>query len=187
MKRSEKLLLSVFAILFLAIVGGGLLTIGVKNYQGVQAENDRLKDRLSGMAAAIAQSADWQRKSDWVDQHMPKFASHEEASSRLFQVVQMEAEKVGVKIATREMLPRPTIQEGDELGYFDKASVKLSFTDVSEQDLFKWMHMLQKPTSFIGFTRMLITPNAQGKTINCEVDVTQFYHESMTQKVSSTH
>ena len=114
MKRSEKLLLSVFAILFLAIVGGGLLTIGVKNYQGVQAENDRLKDRLSGMAAAIAQSADWQRKSDWVDQHMPKFASHEEASSRLFQVVQMEAEKVGVKIATREMLPRPTIQEGDE-------------------------------------------------------------------------
>ncbi|MFZ4595822.1 MAG: hypothetical protein ACOYOF_16300 [Verrucomicrobiaceae bacterium] len=78
MKRSEKLLLSVFAILFLAIVGGGLLTIGVQNYQGMQAENDRLKDRLSGMAATIAQSADWQRKSDWVDQPMPKFASHED-------------------------------------------------------------------------------------------------------------
>ncbi|MFZ4595823.1 MAG: hypothetical protein ACOYOF_16305 [Verrucomicrobiaceae bacterium] len=109
------------------------------------------------------------------------------ASSRLFQIDQMGAEKVDVKIATREMLPRPTIQEGDELGYFDKASVKLSFTDVSEQDIFKWMHMLQKPTSFIGFTRMLITPNALGKTIKCEVDVFQFYHESITQNVSSTH
>jgi len=187
MKRSEKLLLSVFAVLFIAIVGGGLLTIGVKNYQAVQAENERLKDRLTGMATAIAQSVDWQKKSDWVDQNMPKFASHEEASSRLFQQVQAEAEKAGVKISAREMLPRPTVQEGDEMGYFDRASVKLSFTEAREEDLFKWMHAMQNPKSFIGITRMLITPSPQGKTVNCEVDVTQFYLESMTNKVSSTH
>jgi len=93
----------------------------------------------------------------------PSFASHEEASSRLFQQVQAEAEKAGVKISTREMLPRPTVQEGDEMGYFDRASVKLSFAEVREEDLFEWMHALQNPKSFIGFTRMLITPSPQAK------------------------
>jgi hypothetical protein len=62
--------------------------------------------------------------------------------------------------------------------------VKLTFTDASEEQLFKWMHSLYAMKHFIGITRMAMTPSPQGKSVNCDVDITQFYQQTTPQKLS---
>jgi hypothetical protein len=184
MKRSEKILLGAFALLFLVIIGGGIASYGVNNYRQVTAETAALKTRLQQMSTTIAQGSDWQKRSDYVDARVPKFGSHEQASSKLFKTVQDEATTAGLKISTREMIPQRIAPEGESLGYFDKASVKLTFNDAKEEDLFKWMWNIYKMKSFIGITRMALTPNGQGKSVNCEVELTQFYREAAQPKLS---
>lgn len=186
MKRSEKILLAAFAALFLVIIGGSFGKHAFTTYRKVTDETARLKSTMSNMATTIAQGSDWQKRSDWLEAHVPKFASHEEASTVLFDVLQKEASTTGLKIATREMIAPRIPQDGESLGYFDKASVKLTFADVKEEDLFKWMHTLYGLQKFIGFTRMQITAN-QGRTVGCEVEVTQFYREAPAQKLSRAH
>ena len=184
MKRSEKLLLTVFAIVFVVLVGGGLASMGFKNYTAVKDETEALETRLATMTKTLAQGAEWQKKSEWLEDHMPKFTSHEAASAKLFETALKEATTAGLKAPVREFLPQAIVKDGDPQGYFDKASVKLTFTDASEEQLFKWMHSVYSLKSFIGITRMAMTPNPQGKSVNCEVDVTQFYRETAPQKLS---
>jgi len=187
MKRSEKILLAAFAIVFLIIVGGGLATVGLKNYREVTAETAQLQAKLKQMAVDIAQGRDWQTKSDWVDKAMPKYGSQEEASSKLFAAVQKEAEAAGLTISAKEMVSAAVPKDGDPLGYFDKTSIKISFADAKEQQLFAWMHALQKPKSFIGITRLQLSPHPQGKSVVCEVDITQFFRQAAPTKLSKAY
>lgn len=184
MKRSEKILLVSFAIVFLIVVGGGFMTVGLKNYRQVKAETARLQAKLKTMATDLAEGSGWQQKSDWIDGSIPKYGSHEEASSKLFAAVQKEAEAAGLTITAKEMLPAAMPKDGEPMGYFDKASVKISFGDAKEQQLFAWMHSLQKPKSFIGITRLQISPHPLGKSVICEVDITQFYRQTAATKLS---
>ncbi|MDB6139494.1 MAG: hypothetical protein JWO94_2566 [Verrucomicrobiaceae bacterium] len=187
MKRSEKILLASFALVFLIVVGGGLGTVGLKNYRQVTSETEKLRLKLSQMAANIAQGSEWQSKSDWIDDTMPKYGSHEEASSKLLAIVQKEAEAAGLTGIKPELLSAPTPKDGESLGYFDKVSIKVSFGDAKEQQLFAWMHALQKPRSFIGITRLQLSPHPQGKSVVCEVDITQFYREAAPTKLSKAN
>lgn len=184
MKQSEKILLGAFAVLFLVIFGGGLASYGLSNYRQVTAETESLRSRLQQMSTTIAQGSDWKKRSDYVEGHVPKFGSHEEASSKLYKTVQEEASTAGIKISGNEMIPKHIAQDGESMGYFDKASVKVVFNDAKEEDLFKWMWKLYNKKSFIGITRLSMTPNPQGKSVNCEVELTQFYRESAPQKLS---
>ena len=187
MKRSEKILLASFAIVFLIVVGGGFATVGLRNYRQVQSETEQLKTKLKQMAANIAQGSEWQSKSDWIDQSIPKYGSHEEASSKLFATVQKEAEAAGLTISAKEMMSAATPKDGEPLGYFDKASIKISFSDAKEQQVFAWMHALQKPKSFIGITRLQMSPHPLGKSVVCEVDITQFFREAPPTKLSKAN
>ena len=63
MKKSEKILLVLFAILFGVIVGGGLLTYSLKSYRSMTEGNDKLRARLDEMTRNIAQGAEWQGRS----------------------------------------------------------------------------------------------------------------------------
>ncbi len=184
MKRSEKILLTLFAIAFALIVGGGGLSLAIKKYRAIGEDTERLSLKLSSMATDIAQGSKWQARSEYVQAHVPKFGTAEEASSKLFDLVSKEAEKLGLKTSAREMVPAHIPAEGEDLGFFDKASVKITFADAPEQALFTWMHALQKPDAFIGITRLLITPSAQGKTVACEVDITQFYRQTQAVRLS---
>ena len=186
MKKSEKILLGVFGALFIAIIGGGALTWCIKTYNKVAAERDRLETRLSEMAAALAQGSEWQKRSQWLDEHTPKFGSHEEASSQLFDLAQKAAVSADLKIGAREMIPQRALAEGESEGYYDKATVKLTFTEASEEPFFKWVYDLTvaKPQSFVGVTRLQMTPSPSGKTINAEVELTQFYAQSAPAKLT---
>lgn len=184
MKRSEKILLSLFAIIFVVLVGGGVARMAITKYNDIVEETETLQQRLVKMQQTVAQGSDWQKRADWVEANAPKFGGHEEATAKLFEAALKEATSAGLKAPTREFLPPPQVKEGESEGYFDKASVKLTFNDASEEQLFKWMHQVYSLKRFIGITRMSMTPNAQGKSVNCEVDVTQFYRTSSPQKLS---
>jgi hypothetical protein len=95
--------------------------------------------------------------------------------------VQAEAEKAGVSLLGREIL-EPTqalgpdglpLDEEEQLNAFDRAAVKITLNGVKEEEFYQWLHALQQPGSFIGITRLQITPNS--KSINAEVEFTQFY------------
>ncbi|MBB5038006.1 hypothetical protein [Prosthecobacter dejongeii] len=184
MKRSERLLLGLFVIVFLVVVGGGALTIGLNHYRSITEETARLRDRLVDMNQAITEGAEWQRRSEWLNETVPTFASRQEASACLLEVIQKEAEKAGLALAGREFLEAPKEIAEDGLhfeasqGYFDRATVRLTLSAVKEQAFFTWMHGVQQPGRFLGVTRLLITPTGQGKSVNAEVEVTQFYHEN---------
>lgn len=183
MKNREKALLVVFAILFGFIVGGGLLTYSLKNYRSISEENAKLRKRVTEMTRNIAQGAEWQGRSDWADNNVPSFGSLEEARSKLLEVVQACAQKESVTVSGKEFIEQAKAIAGldgtvpEQQGYFDKASVKLTLNGVKEEQLYKWMFALQEPRSFLGITRFQMVPSGQGKTVNCEVEVTQFYRE----------
>ena len=183
MKKREKILLAAFAVLFGIIVGGGLLTWSLKTWRELSAENAGLRTRLAEMRRNIAQGAEWQGRSDWAENNVPAFGSLEEARSKLLEIVQAQAQKIGVAIGGKEFIeqaqPAPGLdgEVEEPVDYFDKATVKLTLNGVKEQQLFEWMFALQEPRSFLGVTRFQMAPSGQGKTVNCEVEVTQFYRE----------
>ena len=193
MKKSEKVLLGVFAFLFLAIIGGGGLTYAFKNYMAIREENDTLRDRLGEMNLAISQGADWADKYGWLEENCPGFTSRQEASSKLLEAITGEAEKMGLSIGGKEFIEAAHVLGPDglpveeNLGYFDKATVKITLAGVQEQAFFGWLHALQKPQSFLGITRMQINPSGTNKTINAEVEFTQFYREKSAPKVSKVN
>lgn len=190
MKKSEKVLLGVFAFLFIAIIGGGGLMYAFNNYTSIREENDTLRDRLADMNLAISQGADWAEKYGWLEEHCPNFTSRQEASAKLLEVITAEAEKRGVSIGGKEFIEAARVLGPDglpleeNLGYFDKATVKITLAGIQEQAFFGWLHALQQPQSFLGITRMQINPSGTNKTINAEVEFTQFYREKSAPKVS---
>lgn len=190
MKRSEKILLTLFAVLFLLIIGGGGLAMGIRHYFAILEENEGLRDRVIEMNEAIAQGSEWQRRFDWLDKNVPGFASRQEASSRLLETIQKEAEKLALAFADRQFLEpvRQLGQDGlpleEDGGYYDQASVRVTLSKVKEQAVFTWMHALQSSGGFLGVTRLQITPAGEGKTINVEAEITQFYREKAPAKLS---
>jgi hypothetical protein len=69
-------------------------------------------------------------------------------------------------------------------GYFDQATVRVTLLEVKEEALFQWIHAITEPKQFLGVTRMQITPTGQGKLVNCEVELTQFYREKTAPKLT---
>lgn len=193
MKKSEKVLLGVFAFLFLAIIGGGGLMYAFNNYSAIREENDTLRDRLADMNLAISQGADWAEKYGWLEEHCPNFTSRQEASAKLLEVITAEAEKRGISIGGKEFIEAARVLGPDglpleeNLGYFDKATVRITLAGLQEQAFFGWLHALQQPQSFLGITRMQINPSGTNKTINAEVEFTQFYREKSAPKVSKAN
>ncbi|WP_395715438.1 hypothetical protein [Prosthecobacter sp.] len=193
MKKSEKMLLGVFAALFIGIVlvGGGLFAF--RNFLEVRDEVALLRDRLASMNLAISQGAEWAERNAWLDETVPGFTSNKDASAKLLEVVSQEAQKHSLTIGTTEFLEPARVigADGlpvdDEEGHFDKAAIKTILTGVPEKALFSWLHELQKPGSFLGVTRLQINPSGSNKTVNVEVEFTQFYREKAAPKVTKAN
>jgi len=189
MKKSEKLLLMLFAVLLLIIVGGGGLTLAIRKYQEVARENEQLRQRLVDMNLAVTQGLEWQRKADWIDENVPSLGSKQEASTTLLETIQKHAAEAGVTLTGKEFVEqRPSLGEDgqpeDSGGYFDQATVRVTLVQVTEPALYQWLHAISEPKQFLGVTRMQMTPTGQGKTVNCEVELTQYYREKTAPKLT---
>lgn len=189
MKKSEKVLLALFAVLFLLIVGGGGLMVGLNKWRSITRENETLRDRLVEMQHAITQGADWQRKSDWIDENVPSLGSRQEASSRLLETLQKEAAARSVTLTSKEFLEqrRDVGVDGEPEeagGYFDQVTVRVTLLDVAEESLYQWLYGITEPKQFVGVTRLQMTPTGQGKLVNCELELTQFYREKTAPKLT---
>ena len=181
MKQSEKLLLGIFATLLLILVGGGGVLFAYRNYAEIHDEVSQLGDQLENMRSQVASGEKWAARQTWIDENLPEFGARQEASTKLYEAVQAEAEKAGVSLLGREIL-EPTqalgpdglpLDEEEQLNAFQQAAVKITLNGVKEEEFYQWLHALQQPKSFIGITRLQITPNS--KSINAEVEFTQFY------------
>lgn len=181
MKQSEKLLLGIFAGLLLILVGGGGVLFAYRNYAEIHDEVAQLADQLENMRSQVASGEKWAARQAWIDENLPEFGARQEASTKLYEAVQAEAEKAGVSLLGREIL-EPTqalgpdglpLDEEEQVNAFDRAAVKITLNGVKEEEFYQWLHALQQPKSFIGITRLQITPNS--KSINAEVEFTQFY------------
>ncbi len=181
MKPREKTLLVVFLALFAVIAGSSLLTVSLKSYLSIKSDNETFRLRVAKMKENIAQGAQWQQRSEWLHAHVPTRASHEEASSKLLDIIQSEAQAAGLVLGNRELVKDLKMPEGETVPhYFSQTSVKLTINSVNEKQLFTWLHALQKPGSFLGVTHLQITPVSDTKTVNCEAQITHFYIEAAT-------
>lgn len=184
MKQSEKILLTVFVFAFLLLVGGGGVKYAYNHYMAIREENETLSNRIADMDYAISKGTEWAEKYNWIEEHIPSFSSHEEASSKLLGVISTQAEKRGLGIGGKEFIEESREIGPDglpvdaNLGYFNCAKVKITITGALEKVFYQWLEDIQQAKLFIGVTRLLINPAGSNKTVNCEVEFTQFYRES---------
>jgi hypothetical protein len=120
---------------------------------------------------------------------MPRLGSRQEASSKLLERLQQEASSAGVTLSGKEFVEprRPMGIDGQPdapSGFFDTATVRVVLARVSEKELYQWLHSVTEPRHFLGVTRLQLSPSGAGKTVNAEVEITQFYRESTPPKIT---
>lgn len=180
MKQREKVLLGVFAVLFLLIIGGMILSFLLQTYRGTQVENVQLRRNIEKMRGVISQGGEWRKRSDWIAEHLPKFPSRQKASAHLLDAVQAKATDVKLTLGAKELLENPlpaTEREQPQQSSFDSASVRIELKDAEEEALMTWLNSLQQPTTFIGVTRLELSPAPEGKKVNSEVELTLYFQE----------
>lgn len=185
MKPREKTLLMIFLTLLVSLAGGGLLIVSLKSYRSIAGENEALAIRLGAMKEAIAQGEQWQARSQWLEIHAPAYASKEQASSKLLDLIQQHAQKAGLTLGGRELVDGAGAPDGEGTPrLFEHAVIKLTFASVPEEAFFKWLHALTQPENLLGVTRLQLEPSADAKTINCEVQITHYYHLDLAPKLT---
>ena len=104
MKKSEKVLLGIFAAIFIgvALIGGGAFAF--RTYFEVQDEVELLRDRLGSMNLAVSQGTEWAEKNTWLEESAPGFTSNKDASSKLLETVTSAAQKHYLTIGGTELL-----------------------------------------------------------------------------------
>lgn len=188
MKNSEKILLTVFVFTLIILVGVGGVRYAYNNYMAIREENESLSRRIADMDYAISKGTEWAEKYNWLEENIPVFSSHQEASSKLLGVISTQAEKRGLGIGGKEFVEeaKETGPDGlmveKNLSHFNHARVKITITGALEKVFYEWLEDIQKAKLFIGVTHLLINPAGAGKTVNSEVEFTQFYREGKPAK-----
>ena len=188
MKAREKTLLMIFLTLLVSLAGGGLLIVSLKSYRSIAEDNQALAIRLGAMKEAIAQGEQWQARSLWLEMHAPAYASKEQASSKLLDLVQQHAQKAGLTLGGRELVDGTKSADEEETSRsFEHAEIKLTLASVPEETFFKWLHALTQPENLLGVTRLQLEPSADSKTINCEVHITHYYSVDLAPKLTKAN
>ena len=102
--------------------------------------------------------------------------------------MQQHAQKAGLTLGGRELVDGT--QSPDEAGAarsFEHAEIKLTFASVPEEAFFKWLHTLTQPENLLGVTRLQLEPSADSKTINCEIQITHYYHLDLAPKLTKAN
>ncbi|MCB1231830.1 MAG: hypothetical protein KDN19_16295 [Verrucomicrobiae bacterium] len=168
MKASERLLLSLFAVLLL---GGGALVmwdIYRDRRDALTEEHERLELEMVEIDALLEDRDFWLERAEWLDRNLPVFTSERDMSDVIYQDAQA-VDAVGVTTSGIQLL------EASEGAGYVQARVSLTAKGTVE-DVFGWLHELQQPDAFRSVKNIRVTPDPEDEElINCEFELVRWY------------
>ena len=172
-QRERKLFIG-FCALFALVVGGGLTVIGIRFGVGIHQENGRLSAKIDGLNEDLLAKPEWERREVWLEELTQVYDSREIASAHLLDLVNGSVQEFDLEPSGRELVEVPVEQEGDEGSYFESSSVRIVVSGKEEQ-IFRWVHSLQRPEDLLGVTGLKIEA---GELLKVEAEVTMWYFEA---------
>src|SRR5688572_14921370 len=100
----ERLLLIAFSSLFIVLIGGALVTAGVRTLSGLRQENALLSLRLDSLQAAVDQRPLWEQRDTWLNEHTTAFRTREEAAAVLLNWINNWAGQANIELLNREIV-----------------------------------------------------------------------------------
>ena len=181
LKKSEKRLLVVFLSLFAVIVGGFGSTLLFNHFSNSLSELEALEVKRDALEHTLAQSTHWANRRAWINTNIPSHGSREEASGKLLELVSATVESAGLKVLDKQVQTNPDAMNGSTSTgpsvYFDRVSVVLELSG-EEEDIFRWLHTIQQPESFVGITQIDYS-RTEDKSL-CTAHVSLWFRESPT-------
>ena len=170
-KRFLLFIVKVAVCIGIVMAAGFAIVDRIKKYNETGAV---LTKRIFEMESILASKEEWEQRSLWIDQNVPRYRNREVALNALMDNVRETIIKHELDLEYRdEVVEMPGEGWSDETdSIFDQASIEVIVSG-SEKKIIHWIHDLQQPAKFTGIDRVAIEVDELG--INCEVQVTQWY------------
>ena len=185
LKKSEKRLLIAFLSLFAVIVGGFGSLLLFNHFSNSLSELDALEVKRDTLEHTLAQSTHWANRREWINTNIPSYASREDASGQLLELVSSTVKSEGLEVLDKQVQTNPDAIAGSSgtgpSVYFDRVSVVLELGGEEEQ-IFRWLHMIQQPESFVGVTHMEYS-RTEEKSV-CTAHISLWFRESPTSNLA---
>ncbi|MCB1061341.1 MAG: hypothetical protein KDN20_00305 [Verrucomicrobiae bacterium] len=168
MKASEKLLLTLFAVLLL---GGGALVMWDlyrDKRDALSDERDLLTLEMVEIEALLEERDLWMERADWLEENQPPYASRDQIDNAIFEDAQA-VNADGVTTSAIQLL------DAVETPHYVEASVSLTATGTVE-DVFGWLHELQRPEEFRSIRRLEVGSDPEDDAlIVCDLELSRWY------------
>ena len=131
-------------------------------------EKDQLELQMVEIEALLEERDFWMQRSDWLGENVPPFTSEDQISNAIYQDAQAQ-DAPGVATSGIQLL------DTAEVADYVQARVSLTATGTVE-DVFGWLHELQRPDSFRSVKNIRITPDSEDEEfIICELELVRWY------------
>ena len=167
MKKSEKILLSLFALTLLVIGGGIGFDQWRKTKASVIEEKWNLELQLAEIETLIEEADLWQNRSQWLQAHQPVYSTRDTIDNHIFQTVK---HPVGnVSIGNIKLI------EGKQSDHWVQAGARVVATGTMPE-VFGWLHQLQSPKNFYVIENLKVIPDKKSlDVIQCEFELIRWY------------
>ena len=179
MNSRESFLLRLFGGLLFAVVLFFGVRAGLSRWMSLREGTVRMRGEVETLQSLLNDRVRLEGQHEWVEAHLPRHASRQEASAGLLALVEAAANGSSVKLAKRELIAPGSPGESDDSdasAYFDQTTVQVA-VDASEQDVVDWLHRVQSPEHFCGVTRLVLEPptDPASAALHCEAEITLYY------------
>ena len=174
MSPREKKLLTIFALAGFVILN----FLAFRFYTDKKTEMDRNKiaaEAKLGEAELYSKSRDSVvGEMEWLAQHEPQPSPHQDVQSALQQLIEREAQVVGLTIKPGSQ--KLHAQEEGQGKHYHRAKVEVTVTGTDEA-LYTWLHdRINSPEQFRGATNVRLSPNREDDTkIDATVVIEQWF------------
>ncbi len=122
-----------------------------------------------------ANSDQYSDEMQWLADHAPAPTDDQTVQGQLQAYIDQEARAAGLEIKGKQRF-LPTDTKGT---YYHRAQIEITVTG-KEQDLYKWLHTINDPTTFRAATQILLRPNTDDKLIDCTAIISQWFPTEKT-------
>lgn len=171
MSDREKKLLIFFAVAGFIILNVLGINFAKAKRIEVNAQSRQAKDKIAAVNDFRDKREQVTDEMDWLTQHEPQPAANQEIQTSLQQVVEREAQQLGLTIKPGQK-PLPTDTTGK---YYHRAKIQITVTG-TEESLYRWFDHLNVPDQFRIASQIRLSPNQQDDTkIDCLATIEQWF------------